>query len=78
MARYAERKLTREGIEILLDTPVTSAASDWVELSNGRRIATKTLIWTAGVTPSPLIAATPFQRNRRGQMIVNGLLEAAG
>ena len=38
----------------------------------------RTLVWTTGVTPSPLLAATSCQRNKRGQVAVNEFLEVHG
>lgn len=78
LALYAARKLRTKGIEVVLNTRVASAASAWVELSNGEKIVTRTLIWTAGVAPSPLLATTSCQLNRRGQVAVNEFLEAPG
>jgi NADH dehydrogenase len=78
LALYAARKLRTKGVEVLLNTRVVSAAGDWVELSNGDRIVARTLVWTTGVAPSPLLATTPCQRNRRGQVVVNEFLEVPG
>lgn len=71
---YATRKLKSKGIEVVLNTRVASAAGDWVKLSNGEKIATRTLIWTAGVAPSLLLGTTSCQLNRRGQVAVNKFL----
>jgi len=78
LAVYAANKLKTKGIDVVLNTRVVSAASDWVDLSNGQRIVTRTLIWTTGVTPSPLLATTSWQRNKRGQIAVNEFLEVPG
>ena len=64
LAVYAANKLKTKGIDVVLNTRVASAASDWVDLSNGQRIVTRTLIWTTGVTPGPLLATTSCQRNK--------------
>ncbi len=75
LANYALRKLKQGGIEVLLNTRVGSATANEVELSTGARIPTRTLIWTAGVAPSSLLAWLPSERNKRGQVIVNEYLE---
>ncbi len=77
LADYASKKLTENGVEVLLNTRVRSATADWVELINGERIPTKSLVWTAGVAPSPLLTTLPCARNKRGQIIVNEHLEVA-
>ncbi|MFQ5926937.1 MAG: NAD(P)/FAD-dependent oxidoreductase [Terriglobia bacterium] len=46
-----------------------------IALTNQQRISTKTLIWTAGVAPSSLLATLPCARNRCGQILVNQYLE---
>ena len=78
LAAYALRGLIKRNVEVLLRTKVTAAGADFVELSNGHRIPSQTLIWTAGVTPSPLLARLPCARNGRGQLIVNEHLEMPG
>jgi len=77
LADYASKKLTENGVEVLLNTRVRSATADWVELINGERIPTKSLVWTAGVAPSPLLTTLPCARNERGQIVVNEYLEVA-
>jgi NADH:quinone reductase (non-electrogenic) len=78
LAAYALKKLRARGVEVLLNTGVKSAGADWVELTDGQAIRTRTLVWTAGVSPHPLIANLPLARNKRGHIIVNGRLEAPG
>ncbi len=78
LAGYALRKLRTMGVEVRLDTRIRSAVAASVELSTGERIPTSTLVWTAGVAPSPLLATLPCQRSTRGQIIVNEYLEAPG
>lgn len=75
LADYALKKLRARGIEVLLNTRVSSAGSTWVELTNRPRIATKTLIWTAGVTPHPLLTTLPFARGPQNRLVVNEYLE---
>jgi NADH:ubiquinone reductase (H+-translocating) len=43
------------GVEVHLTTSVEEATADSVRLSDGDTIPTHTLVWCAGVTPSPLI-----------------------
>lgn len=56
LARFATTVLRRRGIEVLLDTQLESAEGGCLELSNGRRMETDTLVWSAGVQPHPLVA----------------------
>ncbi|MGW0495193.1 NAD(P)/FAD-dependent oxidoreductase [Streptomyces sp. NPDC003007] len=52
----AQEILRRRGIEISLGTSIAKAGPEEVTFTDGRVIPTRTLIWTAGVVASPLIA----------------------
>jgi NADH dehydrogenase len=69
LGKYAQSKLEERGIEILAHTRVASYDGDVVELSNGRSIPSRTLIWTAGTMPHPLIGTLPCP-NERGRLKV--------
>jgi NADH:ubiquinone reductase (H+-translocating) len=73
LAEYAMKKLKASGIEIVLNARVSAASGTGVELTGQQRIATKTLVWTAGVAPGPLISTLPCERNRRGQVIATNI-----
>ena len=47
-------------------------------LSNGERIPTATLVWTAGVRPSPLLPELGLPLDERGRVIVDGTLRVEG
>lgn len=47
-------ELTRMGVEVLLNHRVKDYADDVVTFTNGKSIATKTLVWAAGVSASVL------------------------
>jgi NADH:ubiquinone reductase (H+-translocating) len=47
--------LRRRGVEVRLGTTIEEATGDSVRLSDGEVIPSHTLVWCAGVTPSPLI-----------------------
>lgn len=75
LAAYAHKKLERRGVEIRLGTGVASAGPDWVELTSGERVPTRTLVWTAGISPNPLLAQLPVQLSARGKLVVDRRLE---
>jgi NADH dehydrogenase len=75
LADYALKKLMEKGVEVRLNTRVTSATAEWVDLGTKERIATNTLIWTAGVKPSALLATLPCSKTKQGTIIVNEQLE---
>ena len=54
LAGYASGKLVARGIELRLGVTVAAADPDGVRLSDGERIAARTLVWAAGTRPSPV------------------------
>jgi len=73
LGRYAERKLRERKVEVLNGLAVASYDGLHVTLADGESIPAATLIWTAGVKPSPAIAALPC-RKERGRLAVNEFL----
>ena len=73
LGRYAERKLRERKVEVLKGVRVASYDGLHVTLADGESIPAATLIWTAGVKPSPAIAALPC-RKERGRLAVNEFL----
>ena len=59
LAGHASGKLVGRGIELRLGVTVAGADPDGVELSDGERIAARTLVWAAGTRPSPVPLGGP-------------------
>jgi len=86
LTKFAHNLLTKHGIEIKLKTAVTSfdgreimmkKIEDGPEKENNSEreaIQTRTMIWTAGVTPVNTIKRSMF-KTERGKIIVNEFLE---
>ncbi len=70
LSGHALQILRQQGIEIRLETSVTHVDRDCVELSDGRVIASRTLVWTAGVTANPLLGTLGLDTGRAGRLIV--------
>jgi NADH dehydrogenase len=51
LGRYARRVLEKRNIEVITDTLVKSADERSAILSNGTTVSTRTIVWSAGVTP---------------------------
>jgi len=69
--------LRRCGIEIALGVSVASAGPGEVVLTDGRRMSTHTLLWTAGIAASPLIASMEAP-TVRGRLAVTAELTVPG
>jgi NADH dehydrogenase len=74
LGAYAQRKLAQRGVEIHTNTKVTAATAQAVTLSDGTTIPTRTLVWTAGTSPNPLLATLPCA-TERGRLPVHTSLE---
>jgi NADPH-dependent 2,4-dienoyl-CoA reductase/sulfur reductase-like enzyme len=68
MGRYTVERLLDADIEVNLDTRVKSMAGGHVELDDGQEFDTDTIIWTAGVKPSPMLDQTDLPRDSRGRV----------
>ena len=77
LGRYAERKLAERGIDIRTNVKVAAVSDQGVTLSDGTFIASRTIIWTAGTTPNPLLGTLPCRRER-GRICVDENLEVPG
>jgi NADH dehydrogenase len=66
LGRYAGRKLAERGVEIRPNTKVKAVTSREIELTDGTRIDSFTLVWTAGTSSHPLIDQLdlPKEHNR--------------
>jgi NADH dehydrogenase len=74
LGAYAQKKLAERRVEIQVNTKVTGISDHGVELSDGTRIKTNTLIWTAGISPNPLLG-TLLCKKERGRLVVNEYME---
>jgi NADH dehydrogenase len=74
LGAYAQQKLTGRKVEIKVNTRVMGMSERGVELSDGSAIPTKTLVWTAGTSPNPLLEMLPCPK-QRGRLCVNEFLE---
>ncbi|MEV6741066.1 NAD(P)/FAD-dependent oxidoreductase [Streptomyces sp. NPDC051104] len=84
MGRYTVTELRRRNIDVRLETRLESCADRVAVLSDGSRFPTRTVVWTAGVKPHPILAATDLPLNERGrlkctpQLTVDGVTHAWG
>jgi NADH:ubiquinone reductase (H+-translocating) len=77
LGNYAERKLRERKVEVIKGARVASYDGSVVTMTDGKSIPAATLIWTAGVKPSPVIAPLPGQKER-GRLLVNEFLGVPG
>ncbi|WP_369181948.1 NAD(P)/FAD-dependent oxidoreductase [Streptomyces mutabilis] len=68
LGRYTVTELRRRNIDVRLQTRLESCAGRVAVLSDGSRFPTRTVVWTAGVKPHPVLAATDLPRDERGRL----------
>jgi len=88
LAKFALEKLHERGIEVKVSTKLSSFSGDEVIIEDARTttedtaqftvnaIQTRTLVWTAGVTPVDIIKKSVFKTNRGG-IVVDEFLQAS-
>jgi len=74
----ARRQLEALGVEVVLGQSVTDAGDDYVQLSDGRVIPTRTLVWAAGVAASPLAQLLGVPLRAAGRVPVRPTLQVIG
>jgi len=78
LASYAQDLLQQRGIEIKLRTRLDSAEGGVIRLSEGDPISAETLVWTAGVKPSPLARESGLPVDEQGRLLVDRYLRVEG
>jgi NADH dehydrogenase len=78
LADYALRELRGRGIDIKLETQLKEVGPTSVTLSTGEVVPTKTLVWTAGVVPAPILQQLSVPLDERGRVPVDDHLRVEG
>ncbi|HEX2015181.1 MAG TPA: NAD(P)/FAD-dependent oxidoreductase [Solirubrobacteraceae bacterium] len=78
LARFATRELTARGIEIRTATTLEEVSASSARLSDGEVLATRTVIWTAGVRPHPSVARLGLALDADGRVSVDRYLRVRG
>ncbi|MDQ6792501.1 MAG: NAD(P)/FAD-dependent oxidoreductase [Candidatus Dormibacteraeota bacterium] len=78
LGRYAERVLKKRGIDVRTNTLV-NAADDWsATLSDGSTIPTRTIVWSAGVSPEKPSGTEALAESRSKRIQVDDRLRIEG
>jgi NADH dehydrogenase len=78
MGVYAVRELRARNIDVRLETRLDSCEDRVAVLSDGTRFPTRTIVWTAGVKPHPVLAASDLPLNGRGRLACTAALAIDG
>ena len=78
MGAYTVEQLRKRGMDIRLGTRLESCVDGVVKLSDGDSFSADTIVWTAGVKPSPMLDETDFPRDERGRITCRPTLQVVG
>ncbi|WEB45854.1 FAD-dependent oxidoreductase [Streptomyces yunnanensis] len=78
MGGYTVRELRARNIDVRLQTRLESCEKRIVRLSDGSRFPARTLVWTAGVKPHPIVAASKLPLTDHGRLKCTAALQVDG
>nr|MEE4268917.1 NAD(P)/FAD-dependent oxidoreductase [Candidatus Krumholzibacteria bacterium] len=78
LASFAAEKLQQRGIHLRLNTSVQEVSEDHIILAGGDRLATRTVIWCAGIAPNPALTALGLPSDERGWILCSPDLRVQG
>ncbi|WP_431916663.1 NAD(P)/FAD-dependent oxidoreductase [Nonomuraea jabiensis] len=78
MGRWTLEQLRERGIDVKLETRLESCTDGHVILSDGSEFDAETLVWTAGVKPSPVVNDSDLPLDERGRIKCTAMLTVAG
>ena len=77
LARKAALRLERLGVKIMTGVKVERVDENGV-VANGKRIPSATVMWTAGVAPSPLVKQLGVKTDKAGRAAVGPFMDVDG
>ena len=77
LAGYAQKKMEARGVRFRLNARLSDVRPGIVVVSDGE-IRARTLVWTAGTTPNPLLKSQSFECDKRGAVKVDSTLAVPG
>jgi NADH dehydrogenase len=78
LAAFAQRILSKRGVEIMLGTRLSAATGEGALLADGNVIYTKTIVSTVPSSPHPIIEASSLPRTKNGRIEVDSTLAVKG
>lgn len=77
MGEYARQRLARRGFRVMLNTAIKEVAEDHVLVGEAERIPTRTVIWTGGVKPAPLVAESKVEVDKGGRAVTQVTMQTS-
>jgi NADH:ubiquinone reductase (H+-translocating) len=74
LSEFAERELRGRGIEVRNGATLRECSERCATLADGEVVAARTVVWTAGVKPSPMIARLGLPLDGDGRVVVDATM----
>jgi NADH dehydrogenase len=78
LSEFAERELRLRGMEVYTGTTLSEVSQSSASLSDGEQIPARTVVWTAGVRPSPVLAKLGLPLAEDGRLITRPTMRVEG
>jgi NADH dehydrogenase len=78
MGVWTLEQLRGRGIDVKLETRLESCVDGHIVLSDGTTFDAETVVWTAGVKASPVLANTDLPLTERGRLVADATLRVVG
>ncbi len=78
LAAFAVSELRHRGIEVRTSTTVERISADSVELSDGEVVPCRTVAWTAGVRPAPVVEKLGLPIDDAGRIVADRFCQVQG
>jgi len=78
LSQYALAQLAKRNIDVLLNTTISHIHDGYVDLRDGRRLPTHTVVWCAGIAPPPLLRRLHLPTDQRGYILCDRELRVQG
>jgi NADH dehydrogenase len=76
LADYAVETLRRRGVNVMISTPARRIDRDFVLLPDDSKLEADTILFTAGVSPNPMLATLPLTKDAKGKVMVDSTMRS--
>lgn len=77
LGRFAQNSLERRGMQVLLNSTVSSVSGEAVRLADGTRLETRNVVCTIGNAPHPVVRSLTVEQ-QRGRIVTDEFLRVKG
>ncbi|MBC7771916.1 MAG: NAD(P)/FAD-dependent oxidoreductase [Pyrinomonadaceae bacterium] len=78
LSDYAAKNLKKRGVELRLGDSVNAIGEDFAQYASGEKSPARTVIWCAGIAPTPTALRLPIPRDERGYILCERDLRVKG